>query len=108
MIIAILLQGLLLFAILSVITGEYLGSDLWTIFKAGLLALATHLVAFMCAVPFAFVLPGPLAMIFGFAIASVGLGYLISIQYGTKLKPTVIGMGVYFAVQVVLSFLMGA
>ena len=71
------IEGLILIAILTVLTGEdFVGHGFfWVYIKAGFLALCTSIVALVLGVGISLVLPGIAALILGLALAATGLGF---------------------------------
>ncbi len=78
------------------------GSD----FKLGLAGGLSGFVATLVSIPFAMFLPGPIAILCGFAGAAAVLGYFLAQAYGTELKRTSIAMAIFITVNVVTSLML--
>ena len=77
--IGILIQGIVLIAILSVLTGEdFVGNDFWVYVKAGLLTVCTSIATTLLTLGLAAILPPLAAAIIALAIAAAGLGLAIA------------------------------
>ena len=103
----VLIEGLILIAILSVLTGEdFVGNDFWVYVKAGLLALCTGIVGFTLLVALATLLPAIAALILAPAIAAAGLGFAISYFYDIELKRAMIGAVTYFVLSIIVRLIL--
>ncbi len=98
------IEGLILIAILTVLTGkDFVGHGFfWVYIKAGFLALCTSIVALVLGVGISLVLPGIAALILGLALAATGLGFVIAHVYDIELKRAMIGAATYFGLSVVV------
>ncbi len=105
--IAIFIEGVILLAVLTVLSGkDVVGNDFWIYIKAGLLAFCTWLVSLVIAGGLATVLPPILALVVALAIAAVGLGFAISFLFQIELKRAMLCAGAYFIFTMVARLLM--
>lgn len=103
----LLIEGLILIAILSVLTGEdFVGNDVWVYIKAGFLAFCTAILGMVLLVAFATVLPAWAAIVLAPAIAAVGLGFAISYFYDVEIKRAMIGAVTYFVISIIVRLIL--
>jgi hypothetical protein len=95
----IVIDGIILIAVLSVVTGEDLGSDLGGLLKAGLLALGASLVGALVAGGLSVVVPYLVAQLAGLTVAATGLGLLIMLVYSIETKRALLGVAGYVGVK---------
>ena len=103
----LLIEGLILIAILSVLTGkDFVGNDFWVYVKAGLLALCTAIAGVVLLVVLAMALPAIAALTLVPALAAVGLGFAISYFYDVELKRAMIAAVVYFVLSIIVRLIL--
>ncbi|MEO2050106.1 MAG: hypothetical protein ABGX16_26410 [Pirellulales bacterium] len=102
-------EGLLLAVLLMHVAGlDEFDVTFGSVFKLGLAGGLSGFIATLAGIPFAIFLPGPIAILCGFAGAAIVLGYFLAQAYGTELKRTSIAMAIYIAVNVVASLMLGS
>lgn len=103
--IALMLEGLLLLAILAVASDTDFEISFWHCFKVGLLTLATKILAIVLAMICLVFLPPPVALIAGVVLAGAALGWFISRQYQIDPKKAGVGVAVYIVFVITFNIL---
>ncbi len=102
-------EGLLLAVLLMHVAGlDEFDVTFGSVFQLGRAGGLSGVIATLAGIPFAIFLPGPIAILCGFAGAAIVLGYFLAQAYGTELKRTSIAMAIYIAVNVVASLMLGS
>ena len=105
LIISIVIEGVILIAMLTVLTDDEFESDFNAYFKAGALVLGGAIVAVVVSAVLSVALPGFLAGLIGIGVAAGVLGFLISLLYGLSLQRSLLVVAGYAAVKVVLNLI---
>ena len=94
-------EGMLLAVLLLHVAGlDEFDVEFWSVFKLGMAGGLAFIIARLLAALLVSVAPAPLAVLAGFAGASVVLGYFLSYAYGTEIKKTSIAMVLFIVINV--------
>jgi len=103
--IALMLEGLLLLAILAVASDTEFEISIWHFLKVGLLTLATKILAIVLAMICLVFLPPTVALVSGIVVAGVALGWFISRQYQIDQKKAGLAVAIYIAFVITFNIL---
>lgn len=102
----IIVDGIILVAVLTMLTGQDLGSDLVGLLKAGLLALGASLTGSLIAAGMELVVSEFLAQLVGLVGSAIVLGLLITLVYALEPKRALLGVAGYAGIKLAFIIVM--